>query len=434
MRRSSLLALWFIFLWTSPLGAEKVWSLADCVRLALERYPALKAAFLKRKATEERQKAADRLRLPRLYSFYAYRAYRDPEYLKTSFGSYPIRDREEALFSLSLKFPLFHGLSISAKKALARLSVDLSAVEEERLRQELILRVKEAYFRVVEAEEEYLLAQKSFERRKAHLRDAEGFFREGLISRSEFLYAQAEFREAEEHLARAENRLGLARASLNLLLVRPLKAEIGVKREFLLKPVKFSYEKLLSLAYERRPEVQAASLRVSMARERIRLSRSRYFPWLDLEAGYTWHGDSLTFSENPYGDRENLWVGVNLNWELWDWGIRAREVSAARAEAEALRALLKEVKDQVALEVHQAWLELSAAKKRLSAAQSARLAAEEHFRLERARFREGLTDTTHVLDAETLLTRARAQEIAAQAEYEIARARLSYAVGLPELP
>ncbi len=434
MRRAPLAALIFFFLFAGRLCAERIFTLEDCIRLVLERYPALKAAILKKKAAEERERAASRLRLPRLYSLYRYRAYRDPEYIKTPFGSYPIRDREEALFSLSVRLPVFHGLSISARKALARLSVDLSAVEEERLRQELIFRVRETYFRLVQAEEEYRLAQKSLERRRAHLRDAEGFFREGLISRSELLYARAETREAEERLAEARNRLELSRAALNLLLVRPLEAEIRVKREFPLKPVKLSYEKLLDLAYARRPEVKAAMLRVRMARERVRLSRSRYFPWLDLEAGYTWHGDSLTFSENPYGDRENAWVGIDLNWEIWDWGIRGREVAAARAEVEAEEALFKEIRDQVALEVRKALLDLSAAKKRLSAARSARAAAEEHFRLERARFREGLTDTSHVLDAETLLTRARAQEIAACAAYEMARARLSYAVGLPELP
>ena len=201
-----------------------------------------------------------------------------------------------------------------------------------------------------------------------------------------------------------------------------------------MKPVKESYEKLLELALQNRPEVKAAALAVKAKEKKLRLARSRYFPWLDLEAQYYRRGDTLDLSENPYGDRENVWVGLSLNWELWDWGIRGREVAAVRAELLSQKALLEEIKDRVKLEVREAYLGLRAAEKKIEVARSALSAAQENFRLNRARFREGLADTTDVMDAETLLTRAQTHEIAALAEYEIARARLSYAVGLPELP
>ncbi|OAQ20952.1 TolC family protein [Thermosulfurimonas dismutans] len=435
MKKIFFLALSLFCLLGPALRAEEnLFSLEECLRLALSRYPALKAALARRQAAEEREKAAFREHFPKLYTGYEYRRYRDQEIIKTPFGNYPIKDREEAIFALTVKLPVFHGLAISTRHDLKKLAVKVSEVEEARVKQELIFRVKEAYFRLVQAEKELELARKSLERRRTHLRDVQGFFREGLVAKNQLLQAETEVKEGEYRLLSVENQVKVARSRLNLLLQRPLSAPLKVIPVFPLKPVKEPYEKLLELALQNRPEVKAAVLAVKAKEKELRLARSRYFPWLDLEAQYYKRGDTLDLSENPYGDRENAWVGLSLNWELWDWDIRGREVAAVRAELLSQRALLKEIKDRVGLEVREALLSLSAAEKKIEVAQKALAAAQENFRLNRARFREGLADTTDVMDAETLLTRAQTHEIAALAEYEIARARLSYAVGLPELP
>ena len=428
--------IFFVLILSSPgfSAGDRVFTLEECLRLALSRYPALKAALARKRAAEERERAAFREHLPRLYAGYEYRRYRDQETFKTPFGTYPLRGREEAFFAVTVKLPVFHGLAISTRHALRRLAIKVSEVEEARVRQELIFRVKEAYFRLVQAERELELARKSLERRRAHLRDVRGFFREGLVAENQVLQAEAETREAEYRLLSAENRLKVARARLNMLLQRPLTAPLRVEPRFPGRPVRESYEKLLRLALRNRQEVKAALLAVRSKREELKLVRSRYFPWVDLEAQYYKRGDTLDLSENPYGDRENAWVGLSLNWELWDWGIRGREMAAVRAEILARREALREIEDRVRLEVREAYLDMEAARKKVSVARAALSAARENFRLVKARFREGLADTTDVIDAETLLTRARSEEIAARADFEIARARLAYAVGLPELP
>ena len=433
MRRITCLIFIFL-LYALPLRAEPIFTLKECERLALSRYPALKAALLRRNAARAREKAAFREHFPKLYGSYTYRGFRDPELIKTPFGAYPIRDREEALLAVTVRLPVFHGLSISTRHALAQLRVKLSGVEEARLRQEILLKVREAYFELVRAEKEVELARKSLSRRRAHLRDVRGFLREGLVARNQLLEAEARVEEARYRLVAAENRLAVARSRLNLLLQRPLSAPLRVVPEFPEKPIKRPYEELVKLAFKNRPEVRAAELAVRMREKEVRLARSRYFPWLDLEAQYYKRGDTLDLSENPYADRENAWVGLSLNWELWDWGLRGQEVAAARAELAAQKFLLKEIRDRVALEVKEAYLGLEAARRQVEAARKGVAAARENFRLERARFREGLSDTTDVMDAETLLLQAETHEVAALAAYEIARARLSYAVGVPELP
>ncbi|QJA05999.1 TolC family protein [Thermosulfurimonas marina] len=430
--------LFWILLWGalagSVLAESPVLTLKECEKLALSRYPALKAALFQKEAAQAREKAAFREHLPKLYGTYEYRAYRDPELIKTPFGAYPLRDREEALLAITVRLPVFHGLAISTRQALAKLRVRLSAVEEARLRQEILLKVREAYFGLVEAEKEVELARKSLARRRAHLKDVRGFLRQGLVARNQLLEAEAQVEEARYRVAAAESRLAVARARLNLLLQRPLSAPLKVVPEFPQRPLKASCENLVKSAFEHRPEVRAAELAIRMREKEVRLARSRYFPWLDLEAQYYKRGDTFALSENPYGDRENAWVGLSLNWEIWDWGLRGQEVAAARAELAAQKFLLQEVKDQVALEVKEAYLQLRAARRQVEAARKGVAAARENFRLVRARFREGLSDTTEVMDAETLLLQAETHEVSALSAYEIARARLAHAVGLPDLP
>ncbi len=425
-----MLLLLFFF---SNAWGEEVLTLKDCEEIALKRFPSLRAAEAQRKAAERHLQAVSRQRLPRLYGAYAFRFYRDPERITTPFGSYPIRDREEGSLAFTVRLPVFHGLAIPTKTALARLGVKLAEVEESRLRQELLLKVREAFFQLIEAEKRRVLAQKSWARIRAHLADVEGFFEEGLVARNQVLHTRAELREAEHRLVKAENAFIVAQAALNLLLVRPLEAPLKIKPVFPGQEVKQDWKALVFLALKHRPEVKAARLALSSQEKELRLVRSRYFPWLDLEAQYYVRGDSPLLSQNPYMDRENAWIGLRINWEIWDWGVRGQEAASIRAKITAAEETLRQTCDQISFEVRKAYADLVSARKRLEAAQEAVSYARENFRLERARFREGLADTTDVLDAETLLTKALTQEIAAKADYEIARARLAYAVGVDEI-
>ena len=310
----------------------------------------------------------------------------------------------------------------------------MARVEEERGRQEVAYRVKEAYYGLLTAEREREAAEKSLTRLKAHLKTARALYQEGLVAKHQVLEAEVAVAEAEHRLVLAQNAVELARNRLNLLLDRELSAPLTIEDTLERKPQIRDLSFYLKRAGERRPELKAARLALEMARERIRLARAKYWPQIDFLGLYQKQGTDLLASQSPYLDRENVSFTLNLRLLLWDFGKRRDEVAAARAEALAKEADLRELEKEVELEVRRAYLAFSAAEKHLILARKALSSAQENFRLEKARFAEGLATTADVLDAEAFLARAEFGLVEALSDLKLSYAALEFAVGEPPLP
>ncbi len=426
---------WGLFFLFFPLSLKaETLSLTDCLKIALARYPRLKALSAKRQAQERLSRAAGKELYPKISLGYRYQRFRDREKIVILGHDVPISSYEMTEADVVLRWPLFYGFSLRAKKKLASLGANVAEVEELRGRQEIAYLVREAYYQLLTAQRRYEAAQKSLKRLKAHLETARGFYQEGLVARHQVLESEVAVSEAEHRLVLAENAVTLAKNRLNLLLDRaldaPLNVEDDLEEKLSLDPLSF----YLSRALRRRPELKAARLALEMAKEKIRLAKAKYYPQLDLTGLYQKRGTDLLTSQNPYLDRENVVFTFNLHLLLWDWGQRNDEVAAARAETLAQEETLRELKKEVELQVRRAYLSFTAAQKRLLLAEKALASARENFRLERARFKEGLASTADVLDAEAFLARAEALKIEALSEVKLSYAALMLAVGEPPLP
>jgi outer membrane protein TolC len=86
-------------------------------------------------------------------------------------------------------------------------------------------------------------------------------------------------------------------------------------------------------------------------------------------------------------------------------------------------------RQQVAKAVHQAALTLQAAEKNVEASRKGLDQAEEQFRIVQERYASGRGIQVEVLDAQTTLTRARFNVVAALAEHQTARAIWLQATG-----
>ena len=429
-----LLPLVFLLLFPQVLWAAKPLSLSDCLKLALTQYPRLKALAAQRRAREALYQAAKKDLWPRLSLGYRYTRFRDRQKIVILGHDVPISAYEATEFDLSFEFPIFHGLSLRAKRNLSALQADVARVEEERGREEVAYLVKEAYYGLLTAERKRQAAKKSLTRLKAHLETARALYEEGLVARHQVLEAEVAVAEAEHRLVLAQNAVELARYRLNLLLGRDLSAPLTIEDTLEASPQVKDLSFYLTQARERRPELQAARLALEMARERIRLARAKYWPQVDFLGLYQKQGTDLLASQNPYLDRENVSFTLKVNFLLWDFGKRGDEVAAARAEALAKEASLRELEREVELEVRRAYLAFRAARKHLTLARKALSSARENFRLEKARFAEGLATTADVLDAEAFLARAELGLVEALSDLKLSYAALLLAVGEPPLP
>jgi len=168
---------------------------------------------------------------------------------------------------------------------------------------------------------------------------------------------------------------------------------------------------------------------VEQARKAVDLDKSDYYPSVNLVGSYGRFGDTADVQGSRYQDQENWSVMARADWKFWEWGRTRHKVDAGRSrENQALDALTN-AKDQVSLEVKSAYLLMREAEKRVFVAKKAIEQAEENFRLNEERYKEQVATSTDVLDAQTLLTRAKSDYFNALSDYHIALTRLERSMG-----
>ncbi|MBU2262681.1 MAG: TolC family protein, partial [Proteobacteria bacterium] len=160
------------------------------------------------------------------------------------------------------------------------------------------------------------------------------------------------------------------------------------------------------------------------------LAKSEYYPNVSLIGNYARYGDTPGVAGSPYRDQENWYVMAAANWTFWEWGKTKNRVEAGLSRENQAADQLAHVRDQIALEVKNAFLLLHEAAKQVRVAEQAIGQAEENFRINTERYREQVGTSTDVIDAQTLLTKARADYFNALGDLNISRARLERAMGI----
>jgi outer membrane protein TolC len=417
--------------------AVKPLTLAESIGMALSQSVLIHSAKEGVRGAEARRKEAFTAFLPRFSTTYGYtRLNEDPYFVFPGVppmipgGNMQTGTKDNYTWSVEARQPLFAGGGIRAGYEASRLAAEIARMEETATIQEIVREVKTAYFIVLKAERTLAVAHQSLESLLAHRDTAQGFFNEGLIPRNDLLSAEVELANGRQFLLRAENGLEMARAKFNSLLRQEINAPVQI--EDILQEQSFAtpLEACLAEALERRPEIRGQMLRVEQAKSQVKVSQSEYYPSVSLGGTYARYGDTPSVSGSPYRPQENWSVAAAANWNFWEWGKTKHRVDADRSRENQAADGLSYLRDQIVLEVKNAFLLVQEANRQVRVSQAAITQAEENFRITTERYQEQVGTATEVLDAQTLLTKARADHFNALGDVSIHRARLERAMGV----
>lgn len=333
-------------------------------------------------------------------------------------------------WTLEARQPIFAGGGILANYEASRFGVRSARMEERGAVLDIVQEVKISYLNVIKAEKLLTVAQQSVKQLEAHRDMAQSFFDVGMIPRNDLLHAEVELANGRQLFVRSENGLELTRSRLNTVLRREINAPVKVEDIFAYKPFGNSFEDCLKTALENRPEIKAYSLKVEQAKKVVDQAKSEYFPNVSLVGNYTRFGDTLQLNGSDFRDEQTWYVMAVANWNLWEWGKTKNRVDATRSRENQITDALMNLKDQIALEVKNAYLLLHEAEKQISVSMKAIEQAEENFRITQERYREQVATSTDVLDAQTLLTRTKSDYTNALGDYHISHARLERSMGI----
>lgn len=407
-------------------AAEKELTLDDCLSQAEKGNPELKLARLDVAAARGERTGAFAAFLPQLqFKGAAQRQSRDSfasDLLASQVDS-PVK-RSEEMFHLGLELeqPLYLGGYGAAEYGFtkAQLARAGSALEDSGLG--VRIAVSEGFYELL-----------ALERKIAALEEAAGFLgehakivraqvRERVALKTALLSAEVAELSARRDALRAQGALALARRRFNALLGRPADAELRLKGSLAAEELEQPAQAAGRL--ESHPAVQAARSSVEMGERAVDMARAGlYRPRLKLLGNYNLTEDKWM----PSKDDWNVTLGLEIPvFTTRPFG-RVRKYEAELSKA---KTGLEVSRERVALEVQRAQLDYSQSREALQLTARGREQAQEYVRVCRLGYSGGTVTNEQLLDARREAVRAELEHIDTLCDFNRARARLKYHLGL----
>ena len=426
----------FVLILPSALFAQPL-TLEESIAIALKHSFVINIAKEGTRGAEAQKKEAMTGFLPKFSTSYSYtRLNEEPNFYFPGFptlmpaGNMITGTINNYNWVVEARQPLFAGGGILANYEASKVAEDAARVEETAKTLDVVLDVKIAYFNILRMQRLTDTARRQVEMLGAHSEVADNFFRVGLIPKNDMLQAGVELANGKQTLVKAKNAVQLTKARLNTILKRDVLTPVEIVDILDYKPMRQSFDECLGIARQHRPELKISALRVEQAGKMVSAAKSEFFPAVSLVGNYARFGDTASLSGTQYKDTESWQVMAVTSWNFWEWGKTKYRVDAGKARENQAMDQTRELNDQIALEIKNAFLVLQEAESQIAVSQKVIEQAEENFRIAEARYKERVARSTEVLDAQTLLTKAKAEDANALADYNIAHARLQRAMGV----
>ncbi|MGF1545995.1 MAG: TolC family outer membrane protein [Thiotrichales bacterium] len=294
-------------------------------------------------------------------------------------------------------------------------------------RQELLVRVAEAYFNVLSANDSLEFARAEKEAVTRQLEQTRQRFEVGMIAITDVRESEAAYDLALAQEIDAVNQIDIARENLRQIIGQNPPALNALKAEFELpQPEPADIDKWVETAMQNSLALRAAEQDAALAQQEVERRRSTKYPTLGLTASHGMQDDDGGVAEGRATDT-TLGVGVTL--PLYTGGLTSAQIAEAQSLHGAAQKNLELQKRDSTQQARASYLNVQAsisrAKALKQALESTRTAAE----ATRAGFEVGTRTSVEVLGAER--DQYRAQSNYARARYDaiINSFRLKQAAG-----
>jgi HAE1 family hydrophobic/amphiphilic exporter-1 len=329
---------------------------------------------------------------------------------------------------VTIKQPLYTAGKVRTAVKLAEESLEEKKASWETARQMVTFKVFEAFHDVLLAQANQGVVNENYQQRVKHLEQARIRFKNGVATEIDVLRSEVDVANLEPLLIRAENRIRLARAVLNNLIVEDLEAPTQISGSLEHRPWPVdSLEEIQRRTLEQRPELQATRRQVSEARLMLKLAHAEKKLSVDLDAHY---GYTMRDIRNVFDTSFARWnFTFNFKLPIIDSGRTSGLVAQAVSRLRASEQTLAQLENNVKLEVKQAYDDMQSSAKAIAAARLSVTQAEKVLVMMQANYQYGAATTLDVTDSQTALTLARNSQVNATYDYEMAKARLRLASG-----
>jgi outer membrane protein TolC len=402
---------------TQPMAQVKK-TLAECVAIALQQHPSLKAGAASVEAGKARVAEALSSYLPHVNGSYSFTR---QKFNPTVFGTqgstttFNLHNASAGFTQLLFDF----GQTLNQIRSTQASEQSLQA-DQTTQREVVVLNVKQSYFTLLAAYRLLIVADETVHQNEKHLEQAEGRFKVGLAAKFDVTQAEVQLANAQLSQVTARNNVAVARETLRNALGLTGPLDFDIVDNFDVRQVAVTESDALTSAYDKRPELLSIRAQELAAVQQVASLQKNYLPWVQANGDY--HREGLN---SPAAD---VWdLGATLNINLFNGGLTTAQISEQKANLANLKYNEEVLRQNIALEVRQDVLNLAQAAESIRVSETALRQARENLELAEGRYNTGVGNIIELTDAQASLTTAEANYVQALYNYKTTVAALEKA-------
>jgi outer membrane protein TolC len=324
----------------------------------------------------------------------------------------------------SVAQPLTQQFKIGLGVELAGVGVTASSEQLRATRQAIVNEVRHVYYGLAQAESgrRTLQTEVDFLRQLERETDQQAVQRVAL--RADQLNVRAQRVKAEYELLKMDDPIATQKQQLNRLMGRPVDLPFDIDASTIADGDLLSLDAAYAEALASRPEVRLAKLQQHKAELERRMASAERIPDVNLSLLAL---RTVNFSSTLPNSISS--VGVQANWDVFDWGRKRQEIQKKR-DAEAQAALeLKDTQARIMVDVAHQYRRVIETRKAVELAQALQAASAETLRIARNRYLQREAVLSDVVKTESTLAEANHQHIQALMDLATAQADFEKSLG-----
>jgi outer membrane protein TolC len=337
-----------------------------------------------------------------------------------------IQEKQFAAVNASFIWPLYTGGKINAANKASKIYEEEAGLEKKQKQGELLSELATRYYGLVLAEQACKVREQVSEAMKKHLFDSEKLSEQGQIARVEFLHAQVANSDAGRELKKARRDASIVKRALQNTLALDDSSNLAPASPlFILKKYE-SEDYFIEQALTNNPQLQQVDSKKELAATGVKLEKSNYLPTVALAGTYDLANKDLS----PYVP--DWMVGVGLNWSLLEGNARHRKLQAAKFKGEQVEQAGLKAEEDIKTVIRKLHQQLGMQVEQLEELDKTLKFAKTYVDSREKAFREGLSTSTELVDANLLVAKVKIDRIQALYHYDLTLANLLQVCGTPE--
>ncbi|WP_263082039.1 TolC family outer membrane protein [Endozoicomonas sp. Mp262] len=303
--------------------------------------------------------------------------------------------------------------------------------------QHLILRVSEAYFNVLRAEDSLMTAQAEEKAVKQQLDQARERYNVGLIAETDVLEAQAAYDNARVARILADNQVSVSYENLRTITNESINDIGKLKKNMpVIQPTPAVAEEWANNAIANNLGLKAAKEGLLASEENIRAKKSGHAPTVDAFASYNYSSsDSNSIKDQPYknglltGRGDSTVFGVKFSMPIFSGGATSSQVREATYQMEQSQQNFDKLLRETNAGTRNLFRTVNADVDRVEARKQGIVSSESALEATQSGYEVGTRNITDVLDAQQKLFAAQRDYLNARYDFIINTLKLKQQAG-----